>query len=286
MKKIKSIATHILDGNYDFQSMYEERNEDDLVTLRISYTPEGEVEQKDIFEYNEKKQLVKYTQYYGDEISQTIDSSFDEKGNLSSQTIQYADGKTSTIKYEDDPAENSETKLFYNETNETEGKEYRVFDKEGNIIEEIIYDETGAIESHQKVDFDDYHNPLKLYTREPSGVEFTQFFFYDRDDKGYLDNVIVKDKDSKVLRREDYETDDKGNRTYHEINNYYEGWGRIYEMEYNDQDKLIKYGAFDANEAPLSETTYQYDGDGNLTQEETITKAGKITKKIAYEFWT
>lgn len=285
-KKIKTISifTH-LEGEAELLSQQETRNEQGYTIERIAYLPDGTPEHSFFYEYDNQNRLIKEVQVSDGKEICIIQFSYDESGRLNQEKQTYPEGGTLIKHFALDLATNTETLHTEDETSAANGNERRKFDADGRVLEEDIYDHDGKLTYSLRASYDDYGNPVWQTITDAMGKKHTDRFQYSRDEDGRLVSMKLFDEKGSLKREELFDYDAAGTRDYHEINDYHEGWGRIYEFVFNEAAQPEKMSVFDKDESPLSEIIYLYNEENLLDTEETTDRRGTIIKKIKYLFY-
>jgi hypothetical protein len=273
-RKVKTVQTVLLLDDTELPLRSEERDAQGQVLRREQHGAGDESSQLFIFEYDAAKLLVREQDFLEGELVREASFEYDENGKPVLEKQHYPGGGYVCKKISRDLAQRSETISLEDEHGHEEGRELRRFDAEGRVLEEQIFDEAGKLTSSFRASYDDYGNPLEEQSMDASGFTNYSKYEYQRDEEGRLDSFKVFDEKGKLKRLEVFDYDEKGNRDYHEINNHYEGWGRIYELVFDDEGRTAVSRVFDNDEALLSETSYEYDAEGLVLEEAISSKAG------------
>ncbi len=284
--KIHTVAIFVKNDFGAYQASYEEINKDGLPEIQVRLTPEEEVDTKNDYFYNEKKQLIKEIAFLGEEEIHRVQLTYDENDKVLTEKTLYPDGAFTLKTLERDLKENTVKIVLKDENDELEGEEFRRFDAKGNVLEESILDVDSGQSGHE-TSYDDYGNPLQRIVKNAEGFAFKETFLYERDEEGRLVAVEVNDEDGFPKREDMMQYNEKGNLAAHTIVNRFEGWTRKFEYEYNEDDKVVLTRVFAGGASPVTVMEYMYHPDYKdlILEETTHTGNGTETKTYRYEFY-
>lgn len=290
MKKIKSISTfvHAEDSPEEGTLLqYEERNEKEQLILEEKYYADASLESRIERSFDSEGRLEWEKEFSGEnqEPDQHTQYTYSAAGRLEVAEIKYQDGSSTFRKYEHDESANSETINIVDEEGTYEGKEYRRFDSEGKILQEVIHDEEEKLEQDVNREYDDNGHLTERVTMLPDDYETVEFFDYERNDQGLILNRKVEDEDGKLLRLDKFEYDEKGNTTQHEVQDYNQGWALVDQWEYDEKERIIKTRRSQPNGDVLQESEYRYNDNDLLIEQENRTKQGMSLSAYKYEYF-
>ncbi len=285
--KIKSIKTIHISENTDEKgivSLFEERDQEGNITLYVQYNEKGEVEQKTERILNEKGQLLEEKNYTTREKpDQHILFDFNESGKVSQATVQYLDGSISYRKYTRDEAEHSTTIEITDNEGVFEGKEFRRFDNEGRVLEEVIYDEDNNIIEKTETEYDDYGRIIETVVLDIEGIETVRFYDFYMDDTGRVIKIETLNEDEIIIRSDEFEYDERGNQVKHIVFDKTRGMILTDLWEYDIDNKIINH-KHQMGENLIQEIKNRYRADNLLVEQETLTGNGISLNSFEYSF--
>ncbi len=299
-KKIKSIKKFNQNyKNFNFSDLTSHADEEYLElaiqmneggnpTEEIKYTPEGILEEKNSYEFDANGKLLGHTLLYAiDNMTEKRVLTRNEKGFLISEVKYYGtdagektayeindkDVISAIIHYDEDGEFISREEMNYYDSGSlsercTYDKDKKILSKltfsplENDMIEEIEYDDSGAMTSKTIIKFNDKGKDLSTVKTNPQGKLISSITnIYD--DRGNIIEKVFKDFYSKRVK-----------------------------YEYNDKDLLIIQELYDDNGMLLRKNMYDYDEDGNIIAEQTYemdtTRGGRdkhFGTRYEYEFY-
>lgn len=290
MKKVKSIKSYIITGETDengYLSSYEERDEQGATTLEESLDLEGNLEMKVIRSYNDKGQLIEEQQYTETESPDEIHQfHYAASGEIEKIEVKYKDGSCSYKNYVKDEAESTITINIKDEAGNYEGKEFRKFDSEGRVLEEIIYDENDAVHEQKETLYDDHGRVIERYEVDASGFEKEYYYDYEMDEAGNFTEVRTVNPKEEVIRIDHFVYDEKSNRIQHNIKDKEAGYARIIDWEYDEKDRMTKQKVSMPDGQLLQEVVLTYDEEDRVLERQTTDRHGVETHRHVYEFYS
>lgn len=286
MNKIKSIKTFVLNDEDKPQLLlHEERDQLGNVTKLEHYDHDGALESKSEFAFDEKGRLVEEKQFSkADTPDQTIRIEYNESGKPGLVRVLYADGSYSNKTYERNEAERTTTINIVDQDGDEEGKEYRKFDEEGRILEEVIYNDFGNVESKHEYEYDEYGNIVESVEVDSEGFEKVRFYDYYRDDKARINKIEMLNEEEKIIRVDTFELDERGNRVKHLMHNVERGTLHTDLRKYDEKDNEVHFERrFGERPIEVVETTFRE--DGLLQKRETRSVDGVIVHQFEYELY-
>lgn len=286
MNKIKSIKTFVLNEEKEPQILvHEERDQLGNVTKLEHYNYDGEVESKTEFEFDEKGRLIEERQYSKvDSPDQTIRITYNESGKPGSVKVIYADGSVSNKTYERNIDERTTTILIVDQDGDEEGKEYRKFDEEDRILEEVIYNDFGNIESKREFEYDEHGYVVESVEMDSEGFETVRFYDYYRDDKAQVVKIETLNAEEKIIRIDTFELDERGNRAKHQMHNVERGGMYVDVREFDEKDNEIRFERF-MGERPIEIVETKFREDGLLQEKESRSGDGTVIHRFEYELY-
>src|SRR5690606_6430662 len=148
-----------------------------------------------------KGQLIEEKQYTTGEIpDQQITYEYNESGMVALATVRYLDGSASFRKYLRDEAQNTTTIESTDQDGEFEGSEFRRFDGEGKVLEEIFYDSENNITEKTETEYDDYGRVIEMVALDTEGFETVRFYDYYNNDEGRVIKIETLNEDEVIIR--------------------------------------------------------------------------------------
>jgi len=287
MNKIKSIKSYILGENGEelIKNTHEELDQNGNVTLLQHFDYDGNLEGKSEYEFDEKGRVVVERQYSTTDVpDQTLEIEYNESGKAHQVTVTFADGSVSYKKYSRDEAERSTTIDIIDEDGETEGKEYRKFDGEDRVLEETIYTDTGAIETKVEYEYNEHGDIVESVKVDEEGFETVLFYDYYRDDHSRINKLEVLNEKEVIIRVDEFEHDERGNRTKHTMRDLDRGSVFVDQRVFDLNNKEIKFERrMGDRPIEVKETTYTI--DGLIETQEVRTNEGVTNYRFEYELY-
>lgn len=287
MNKIKSIKTFVImeDTNEPMLQVIEERDQNGNITLLEHFNEEGGREAKSEYEFDEKGRVTIERQYsMGENPDQTLAIEYNESGKAKQVVITYADGSISYKNYSRDEAEKTTTIDIIDEDGDTEGKEFRKFDSEDRVLEEVIYTDTGAIETKVEFEYNEHGDIVESVRVDEEGFETVRFYDYYRNDLAQIHKMDVLDEDENIIRIDEFEYDERGNQTKHAIQDLDRGALFVNLTTYDLNNNEVKFERlYGERSVEVRETKYTV--DGLMESQETRTGEGVMTHRFEYELY-
>lgn len=266
-------------------SAYEERDQNGNITLLQQFNYDGDLETKAEYEFDDKNRVIVERQYTSEEKpDQTLRIEYNESGKAKRVIVEYADGSFSYKNYSRDEAEKSTTIEILDQDNDPEGKEYRKFDSEGRVLEEIIYTDSGAVETKEEFEYNDYGDVIERVSVDIDGFETVRFYDYYRDDQSRVNKIEVLNEDETIIRIDEFEYDERGNQTRHSMNDLDRGSLFVDERTYDLQNNEIRFERL-MGDRPIEVTETKYRADGLMEQKESRRGDGVTINRYEYDLY-
>jgi hypothetical protein len=299
-KKVKSIKRFNQNyKNFSFADLTSRADEEYLelnllfddkgnVIEESKFTSDGELEEKNSYEYNNDGKLLLHTLLYAvDDVTEKRVLTRNEKGNLISEIKYYGSDSGEKTEYEYNAKENVSAVIRY--------------DEEGDFIsrEEIIYDDKDSLRERKTIDA---KNNLisRISFTTPVNDEIEESEYNEKNEIVSTTTIKFNDKGKELTVRQ---TNPQGKLISSVLNTYDEN-GNIIEKinkdfyskkvryEYNDKNLITSQEIFDENGMLLRKNMYEYDEEGNLIAEQTYemdtTRGGRdkhFGTRYEYEFF-
>lgn len=286
MNNIKSISTYLIEeGEEQKLSTYEERDQNGNITLLKQYDYDGILEAKSAYEFDEKGRVIVEKQYSTEgEPDQVLEIEYNESGKAKQVKISYADGSLSYKNYTRDEAVRSTTIEIIDEDGDSEGKEFRRFDEEDRVLEEVVYRDTGEIETKAEFEYNEHGDTVESVRVDEEGFETVRFYDYYRDEQARINKIETLNEDEKIIRVDEFEFDERGNQVKHIMRDLDRKALFIDKREYDMNNREIKFERL-MGERPIEVKETKYTADGLMEQQETITNDGTMINKFVYEMF-
>ena len=160
-------------------------------------------------------------------------------------------------------------------------QEISIFDKKGNKIEELLYNENNELEQYTKIKYNPQNLPVQTVSQDSKGRKI-QRFTYRYDERGNLTQLTGYDDRGKMSEKSYYSYDPHGNLIK------YLGFGqfdnrKIY-YKYDPQHKLTEQFCTDIKNNFMEKIIYQYKNDGKW-EERTFTDANnQVLSTLVYVY--
>ena len=154
-------------------------SDDGEVQSFLSYDEEGVPESREVYQYDEKKRLIKREVFEPDALTRQTHFTYNEK---------------------DEPLEQSE----HDSKNNLLNKVVFTYDDHGNQIKVLQLNDKGAKTSIVTTTYDDLHRPIE---RKSSGF-YTRITYYGYDNKGNLTEETLSDENGMIITRSLYDYDE------------------------------------------------------------------------------
>lgn len=213
---------------------------------------------KSVYEYDKKGNKIKSTEYSDGEIVRTYSYTYDENGNVLTQTILYESSSSETvITYTYDENGRVNSKLTVDTWLEDKGKlEEYTYDERGNVIAtQTTYDDAEPEAITREYTYDDNGNIVKCIRGE-EGQTYIDEYTYDENG-----NVLIQI--------------DGGDKYREAI---------CYEYEYDDNNNCIKKTEYEAETGKiLGVDEYVYNKNNNLIKTVMKTDSYRIESVRTYK---
>lgn len=291
LKKYGAIVPSALSGNTtpekEFLLQEITFNDKGSVLTDSKYNQQGELEERHIYEYNNKGSLINHlVEMPLDEVVEKFTHERNESDLLTEVTKYYGDDEGEKTFYE------------YNEKNIPVVIRYVDADGQPEMVETFFYNEKQEV--------------VKKVVRSEYDEEQNKTHLYDFNDKGLLMKYSVLDQDENLLSETNYtynnhdleehcvQLNSNGKKTLEIHTEYDENlrltkkhtrgyYVRITTINYDEQGRVIEELLSDENNFVISRNAFQYDEKGRVAEEvlyETdLTRAGRDTHMIMrYEY--
>ncbi|MFT5165978.1 MAG: hypothetical protein ACI8P3_001209 [Saprospiraceae bacterium] len=287
MNKIKSITTYVA-GDQEGEkilTVYEDRDQLGNIVLLKHFNEDGDLENKTDYEFDEKGRVIVEEQYStGKSPDQVIRIEYNESGKAHQVTLEFADGSVSYKKYSRDEAEKSTTIDIVDQDGEVEGKEFRRFDGEDRVLKEVIYSDSGEVETKAEFEYNDYGEITESVRVDEEGFETVRFYDYHRDDKARVYKVDTLNEDEKIIRTDEFEFDERGNRAKHIMKDLESGSVFTDLREFDQNDNEVRFERM-MGERPIELIETKFTIDGLMEKQEMTKTEGPITYLFEYELY-
>ena len=252
-------------------------NKSDLVLDEAEYNEIGDPIQRFVYRYNERGTLIESIEY--DSVNDLVERAFfelDEEDEIIRVTIDYSEGEKEIKEYEFINNDKTEKVTISNSDDEIIGYELYHNDGNGNIVEEIIFEENIEISKYQKKYLDNKLVEESFYSN--AKIEYTDTFFYAKDK---LIKRQRKGAENGMIETEENGLDINGNivtKTYHNhIQNYqiveineYDSNGKVLLTQSKMNGRLVFSNkcTYDKNKFLIAEEILELDWDGFLIKNE------------------
>jgi hypothetical protein len=291
--KTKAFVGHNDEILREQKSGYQEFDRNGNLTREVQYTNGGNIEMATGYTYDENNRIVQEIHYYEEEqVGEVIRYKLGQDGKPVSLETEYADGSTSLKTYT--RFENMLSIKSNDEDGDLESEELLKFNENGQVTEEIHFDEDRRIV--QKF-LNEYNKDKQLVSRTEYGEdeEFVLKILVEYDKEG---NVVMEthlNRKDQIMNQVAFTFDKEGNRTSWENNLY------LNKTVYDDHNRPIREERINRRNELVEEfTDYEYDDEGKILLERTFsmgeqyelepgavarTKSDFILHKYAYEYF-
>ncbi len=287
MNKINKISTFVSGGadSEETLNVFEERDQQGNTTLLKNYNFDGALDAKTIYEFDEKGRVIVEKQYSSGEIpDQVLRIEYNESGKAKQVVINYADGSVSYKNYSRSEADKTTTIDIVDQDGVTEGKEFRKFDSEDRVLEELIHTDTGAIERKAEFEYNEHGDLVESVIVDEEGFETVRFFDFYRNDKAQIEKIEVLSEDEVIIRVDEYEYDERGNQTKHSMKDLDRGSLFVDIRDYDENNNVVKFERL-MGERPIEVTETKYTIDGLMERQETRSNDGVMIYRFEYEMF-
>ncbi|GAB4300321.1 MAG: hypothetical protein Kow0068_23630 [Marinilabiliales bacterium] len=278
MKKIKSVSVYktiadLKNSQDTFLAAYSQYDENGNIVEDTTYESKNVIESKTLSKFDNNNRLVEEINYIADdELTEKINYSYDDQGKVTNVKITYADGSVSNKKY-NYSQENTLIIDIIDEDEEYEGKEIRIYDDKGRIIEKTIYDEFENIDEKEKLEYNEKGEIIKRIEYNVDN-EIEAIINYEYDESGNLIKYLKVTNDNEVIDKVLFKYDEQG-RLIEQLNSDY----YITKINYEENIKIEE--RYDMNGIMQYRSETIYDNDGNILEE--ITPL--YSNKYIYEYF-
>jgi hypothetical protein len=240
-------------GQQGYKYSYSELDEKGNLLLEIKYDIHGEIEEKDIYAYNNEGKVIEEISYLSeDEIAEHKTYVYNENGLLAKAFKHYADGSKDMIVYEYGSHGNLTTKTTMDSEGEAEAKEvYEWKDKNLSSKEVYEFDELILKETYE---YDDKGNRVEVSKWSPDEENSRTEYFYN--ERNEIIKTLEYNNDNKLVSKTLY--------------------------TYDEQAKLVK--ADHESVRSKTSTNIIYDERGNAIEQTETNGAGEINNKAVRKF--
>jgi len=265
MKSIRSVTAftnHVTNDEPQFyKSSYKEFNVAGDLICENRYNEEGSVIARTANIYDADGKLVE-TQYYDSlqETTETHSYTYNERGELLKETVDFGQGFLTVYAYHRDSSKRQLTISEQDEDGVVEETKTRVFDTNGNLLEETVYDDNNKAISRIKNSFDQNQ---RLIRKEENDLRYKtiQYHEYYYHESGRLTGVKTLNHKDKVQNWVKVEYDEN-NRPVKQITMN----GHTITIEYPDELHRIEKHS-DAGGMVYSRTEVELNNEGNVVSE-------------------
>jgi YD repeat-containing protein len=230
-----------------------EYNSGGVITSQSSYTSDGLMVEKMVFEYDEQGRII--TQYYytePDEPSEVVDYLWNEKGLLIKDVKKYLDGSFDTSSYLYDEQDKLKEKITVDDEGTTDLHEkffwkdshllkHEVNDAEGNIIssEEFKYDDRGNVIEHTHMDEETGENQRTVTTYDEKNHKTSDEIYNDEGD--LVESIAYNNDESGKLISSEYDSPQKWSTTEYYYDDHGNNLGHLETDEEGNQLVLVEH---------------------------------------------
>ena len=262
MKEIKVFTANINregEVRHEFLSFYQKLTDEDKLIEEITFSDEDEIESKTLYEYDAQGRVIKEMNYFDEEeFSDGRELVYNDKDQLETIRIKYADGSETLQKYERQP--NFSRINYYNEDNELEYSEERKSNEKNNLLEFVKYGYNQDLDYKVTFTYDDHDRLFE--TRENNVTEdFRSITRLEYDDKGNPNKEVAYTERGNVISSRF--------STYNEKNELVEEVVNDFTISYSINDEGYRVERKMTNKSGQLEelNSYIYDEDGRLSGE-------------------
>lgn len=272
MRKIKKLTTvKVSNGNEIIKSevIYNVNQE---ILSHINYDDFGSIETKIEFEFDEKGNCIKETNFYDEEsVSETIINTYNENNKLTKSVTEYGDGSISIKSVVPANGNNEQIIETRDEDGVLESREVNIYDND-LLLKHLIYDEDNKLVRESVNEFNENQNIVKRIEIDYlEKQELLTTFEYNE-----KNNLIKFQKATQ-----------KGN-IVEKLFLSYDEQDRVIEQKYSD-GVIFKYIYDDVNKSRIEE---RYDSNGylrmkvffDLSDGEIITNEDFVVYKVEYNY--
>jgi len=233
--------------------------------LSISYTPDGEIEHKTVYKYNDDGLKIAETNYFDeDEVSDSHVFEYNAQKLLIKEVTSFIDGSETIKTIVRDEQAKTVTVSSHDDEGELEDMEWVQLNAENRVIERKLFDEDEKIKEHFTYIHDDAGNVLNAKEYDENGNLYREtvqeFNSYNEPTKR-----IVKNAKGEIVDYTIYTYDDKNRVLEVKFGNRY-----LIKHEYNAENnshtemRILGSGQMD------EKVTYIYNSEGKTIREERL----------------
>ncbi|NLA24355.1 MAG: hypothetical protein GX879_05250 [Bacteroidales bacterium] len=264
MLKIRSItATTTLKNSETkpFKSLQKEFDENGNLLSEIKYNKDGEITSRHYNIYNDKALLEK-SEYVDNEheTSETHEYFYDDNGNLIKETTDFGQGFLSVFVFEKDFKNNQIRIIEQDEDDEIEETKVQTFDEDGNLLEEISYNDANK-EILKTINIFDHNKRIIKKEEHDLRYKTVQIHEYYYSNEGLLEGIKSVNKKGRLLNWVKIEYDENKRPTQQTSMN-----GALISIEY-DGDNKRKEKHLDAGGNVVFESELELNEKGNVIVE-------------------
>ena len=289
MKKLKTLSITIITDETDeagYKQYFEERDEQGNVVLDEKYKADGTLDARSKRRFDQEKRILE-EQFFSEEGAADSQHTYkyNSSGKLELVTSKYKDGTIGYKRISYDETNNAETILIQDENNVTETKEYRRYDMEGRILEEIIYEPEDTLHQKTETSYDDHGRTNSKKILYNDGYQASNQYEYEFDESGRVISLTIENERQEEIHYEEYLFDESNNMIEYYTEAKSTGQSTIRKMEYDEKDRVIKEQILNAAELVEQETNLVYNDEGLLLEKEVATPSGFVLQQYTYEFF-
>jgi hypothetical protein len=266
-----------------------EMNENGDTVLEEKFSPDNELEERNIFVYNEKGKLIEHTLLYAAEnaVEKRI-LKRDDTGKLIVETKYYGNDSGEHTEYVYNQAGEPIERKNFDEEGTFISRDAFTYDDKGGLSEQLTFDADGNVASRTTfANLDDKTIQQCEYEGQSKLISKTVAKF---NEAGKEVSSVQTTPEGKLISSVTTTFDDKGNVTERQYKDFY---SKTVRYQYDDQNRCTIQELFDGNGMLLRKNMYAYDESGNLSLEQTYemdTSRGGRDKhfetRYEYEFFT
>lgn len=263
------------------------------IVQEIKYGRDGAIEETIENVYDVRNKLIKESiEYAHDGVTETRVITRDDKGHVTEERKEYADGSFDRTEYKNNESGHVTEVIKYNEDDSIESKITLAYNDKNKLIEEKRFDGENDLVEHRQQTYNEAGNIIEIKEFSPEdGLAYTTFFAYNAAGK----NTEISYYDAKgiLVMKTVSEFDSKGNVVEKTIEDFASSSAkRINKYVYDDHNNCIEESVTSGSGKLLSSLSIRYDESGNPTEEITydadLTEAGRdayFGNRYTYEFF-
>ncbi|MEM8907401.1 MAG: hypothetical protein AAGD05_06095 [Bacteroidota bacterium] len=290
LRKIKSVHTYFITEDHPeggILSGMQLQDEQGNLLRDEQYNFNGDLEQKIERHFDAENRLLEEKHYTSEkEPHQVITHTYHPEGKLANSKVQYQSGAHSITQYEYDLAAKQETITTLDEKGQIEEKIVLQFDNEGRVLEETQFGADGVFEQKVTASYTEAGRPLEKTFQQGEEPAYTHYFDYEFDEEGRVNYAEVFDVEEDLIRTDEIDYDEQGNRVEVRMKHYANGWSVIDRYDYDEQRRVVKEERLQGDGQPLEIKEYRYNADNLVEEEEVRDRAGIRINRFAYTFFS